>query len=191
MHINFLLHWEYFLQRTITPRKLAPSSYFLLCRYILLISMCLQKLMNIHHCVFKILGKNQRPRRTHGRTWKRYTCPQTKFAGGIKRTKKFKNLVYKIIYMMLGANCSQHSILVLTLFCKDKKKGKSKHAFIIRFLFIKNKIFLNLFTFVRFSGRGGGGGGGGEGRGGWGGRGLGKLPRPGIFTRGQAAQGAR
>ena len=30
--------------------------------------MCLQKLMNIHRCVFKILGKKQRRGRTHGRT---------------------------------------------------------------------------------------------------------------------------
>ena len=43
--------------------------------------------MNIHRCVFKILGKNQRRGRTHGRTYVRtdnvktiYT-PQTKFAG--------------------------------------------------------------------------------------------------------------
>ena len=28
-------------------------------QYTLLISMYLQKLMNIHHCIFKILGKNQ------------------------------------------------------------------------------------------------------------------------------------
>ena len=56
------------LQRAITPRELAPSPYFFLCTYILLISMFLQKLMNIHHCVFKILGKKQRRGRTHGRT---------------------------------------------------------------------------------------------------------------------------
>ena len=69
------------LQRAITP-----SPYFLLYRCISLISMCLQKLMNIHHCVFKILGKNQRRGRTDGRTdgqtdgqtdgrttWKQYT----------------------------------------------------------------------------------------------------------------------
>ena len=47
---------KFFLQRAITPRELTPTPYFLLCRYILLISMCLQKLMNTHHCVFKILG---------------------------------------------------------------------------------------------------------------------------------------
>ena len=47
------------LQRAVTLRELAPSPCIFLCRYILLISMCLQKLMNIHHCVFKILGKNQ------------------------------------------------------------------------------------------------------------------------------------
>ena len=44
------------LQRAITPRELAPSPYFFLCRYTLLISMCLQKLMNIHCCFIKILG---------------------------------------------------------------------------------------------------------------------------------------
>ena len=57
VHTNFLLHKE-ILQRAITPRELAPSPYFLLCRYTLLMTMCLQKLLNIHHCVFKILGKN-------------------------------------------------------------------------------------------------------------------------------------
>ena len=77
-----------------TLRELALSPYFFLCRYTLLISMCLQKLMNIHHCVFKILGKNQSvtdghtDRKTDGSmdrrtTWKQYTPPQTKFAGGI------------------------------------------------------------------------------------------------------------
>ena len=64
------------LQRAITS-----SPYFLLYRCILLISMCLQKLMNIHRCVFKILGKNQRRGRIDGRTdgqtdgrttWKQY-----------------------------------------------------------------------------------------------------------------------
>ena len=33
--------------------------------------MFLQKLMDIHHCVFKILGKNQRRERTHGQTDRR------------------------------------------------------------------------------------------------------------------------
>ena len=33
---------------------------FLLRRYTILIAMCLQKLMNSHHWVFKILAKNQR-----------------------------------------------------------------------------------------------------------------------------------
>ena len=56
------------LQRAITPRELALSPYFLLSRYILLISMCLQKLMNIYHCLFKIFGKKQRRGRIHGRT---------------------------------------------------------------------------------------------------------------------------
>ena len=67
MHTNFFLPFfcikKYFLQREITPRELTPSPYFLLCRYILSIPMCLQKLMNIHHCVFKILG-NKSCRRT-------------------------------------------------------------------------------------------------------------------------------
>ena len=48
---------NYKYKRAITPRELAPSPYFPLCRYILLISMCPQTLMNIHHCIFKILGK--------------------------------------------------------------------------------------------------------------------------------------
>ena len=44
--------------------------------YILSISMCLQNLMNFHHCLFKILKKNQNV--TDGRTerrttWKQYT----------------------------------------------------------------------------------------------------------------------
>ena len=47
---------------------MAPSPYFLLCRYILLISMCLQKMMNIHRYVFKILGKNQHRGQRHRRT---------------------------------------------------------------------------------------------------------------------------
>ena len=42
-----------------TLRELPPSPYFFLCRYTLLISMCLHKLMNIHCCDIKILGKNQ------------------------------------------------------------------------------------------------------------------------------------
>ena len=34
-----------------------------------MISMCLQKLMNIHHCIFKVLGKKTKCHgRTHGRT---------------------------------------------------------------------------------------------------------------------------
>ena len=55
--------------------------------------MCLQKLMKIHHCICKILGKKPKCLgRTHGRTdvrtdgrtmWKQYTPPQTKFAGSI------------------------------------------------------------------------------------------------------------
>ena len=43
-------------------------------------------------------------------------------------------------YMRLGANCSQHSILVLIPFRKDKKKvkaGKSRHASIISFIYKK------------------------------------------------------
>ena len=42
-------------------RELAPSPYFFLCRYTSLIWMCLHKLMNIHHCVFKI-------KKCHGHT---------------------------------------------------------------------------------------------------------------------------
>ena len=73
------------LQRATTPRKLAPNPFFLLCRYSLLISMCLQKLMNIYHYVFKILGKKQRRGGTDGRTDNVKTVypSQTKFAGGI------------------------------------------------------------------------------------------------------------
>ena len=58
MHKIFLLHVE-ILKTAIYPRELAPSPYFLLCRYTLFISMYLQKLMNIHYCFFKISGKNQ------------------------------------------------------------------------------------------------------------------------------------
>ena len=77
-----------FLQRAITLRELAPSPYFLLCRYILLIPMCLQKLMNIHPCIFKILGKTSIMDDGHmdGRTtWKQYTHPPhtNKVCGGI------------------------------------------------------------------------------------------------------------
>ena len=46
--------------------------------------------MNIHHCVFKILGKKQHRGRTHGWTDRQMDGqrennipPQTKFAGGI------------------------------------------------------------------------------------------------------------
>ena len=94
MHTNFFLPFfcikKYFLQRAITPRELTPSPYFLLCRYILSIPMCLQKLMNNHHCVFKILGKKQCRGRTHGWTDTRTDVktvypPQTKFAGGYNK----------------------------------------------------------------------------------------------------------
>ena len=47
-----------------TLRKLTPSLYFFLCGYTLSISMCLHKLMNIHCCVFKILGKRVHTRIT-------------------------------------------------------------------------------------------------------------------------------
>ena len=76
------------VQTATTPRELAPSPYFLLCRYTLLISMCLQKLMNIHHCVFKILGKKSKCRgQTLGRTDNvKIVYPTTKkVCRGIKR----------------------------------------------------------------------------------------------------------
>ena len=83
--LPFFLHQEKILQRAITPRELAPSPFFLLCRYILLISMCLQKSMNIHHCVFKILGKKQRRGWMDRRTDNVKTVypTQIKFAGVI------------------------------------------------------------------------------------------------------------
>ena len=89
MHTNFFLPFSALrktLQRAITPRELAPTPYFLLCRYILLISMCLQKLMTVHHCVFKILEKKNSVAdghtdghtdgRTDGRTDRRNTDGQ-------------------------------------------------------------------------------------------------------------------
>ena len=40
--------------------KIGPSPFFILIQmFILWISMCLQSLMKFHHCLFKILKKNQ------------------------------------------------------------------------------------------------------------------------------------
>ena len=52
-------------------RELAPSPYFFLFRCILLISMCLQKLMNVRHLRFQDIRKKKKVSRTDGRTtWK-------------------------------------------------------------------------------------------------------------------------
>ena len=48
------------LQRAITLTELAPSLFFILIQmFILWISICLQSMMKFHHCLFKILRKNQ------------------------------------------------------------------------------------------------------------------------------------
>ena len=65
-----------FYKRAITPRELAPSPCFFLYRYTLLISMCLQKLMNIHRCIFKILGKNKTASRTATKNLQRPITPR-------------------------------------------------------------------------------------------------------------------
>ena len=52
------MHQE--LQRAITLNKSGPWPFFVLIQmFILWISMCLQSLMKFHHCLFKILKKNQ------------------------------------------------------------------------------------------------------------------------------------
>lgn len=79
MHTN--LHLE-ISQRPIIPREVATSPYFMLCMYILLLSMCLQKLFTIHHCISKIIEKQQSV--TDGQH-ENSIPPQTKFAGDITR----------------------------------------------------------------------------------------------------------
>ena len=47
------------LQRAVTLTELAPRPYFPMLKIILLISICLQGLMNFNHYLFKILKNNQ------------------------------------------------------------------------------------------------------------------------------------
>ena len=47
------------LQRAITLTELAPSPYFSIINVQLVDIMCLPNLMKFHHCLFKLLRKNQ------------------------------------------------------------------------------------------------------------------------------------
>ena len=47
------------LQRAITLTELAPALFILMQMFTLWIAMCSQRLMKFHHCLFKILRKNQ------------------------------------------------------------------------------------------------------------------------------------
>ena len=102
-----------FHKRAVTLRELAPCPYFFICRYTLLISMCLQKLMNIHQCVFKILGKKQSVTDGHRwtggwKTWKQYTPPQTKFARGITLYRLLiKNPSHAAIKISINATAAE------------------------------------------------------------------------------------
>ena len=78
------IHLE--LQKAITLTELALS--FLLNVFNLWISTCLQSCMQFHHCLFKILRKNQNVAGGWMNRWKDGQCensisPQTQFAGGI------------------------------------------------------------------------------------------------------------
>ena len=88
------------LQREITPIELPLALTFLSKVFVLHIWTCLQGLVENPAMTLQVIKKTKRDGRTDGHTharttWKQYTPPQTKFAGGIIKYKENNTSVHQ------------------------------------------------------------------------------------------------